>query len=620
MLDKLQSITKNYLDTNNTDYAILINGPWGSGKTFYLKKKLIPYIQSQVHSKENGKDIHFNVAYISLYGLTNASEIGDKIIFALNPGLKKVVFTAAGFIGKIIESNFKVNINKEVKSLVSLYNVPKSRVLIFDDLERVEANTMNEVLGFINNYTEHENLKVIIVANEQEILNAETAAKKSYERIKEKLIRFTYFFESSISSSFPLIIGDFPEGYRLFLQSQIHSICDTFKAAGYSNLRTLKFIFDTFHILYKKVKECGVAKEAESVILTRFLYSLCVYSIEYKKNQNEHQLALLADLSYSDKLLVSQFMKSALTDSDSDQDISKNPDDEYKLRIEETYLRNRQIPFYFYDWMVYLTHSGDVENSEIENEVSSIVRKIEKDRVKPEYARLTKLRNGLVLENSELKDLINDVIDDARAGSYELIEYPDIFVVIEEYSVELPGSVVISEQVIKDFMEGMKKSARHSVYVSNFRLANGGRQSTTTNAIMIKNYAIELNDLILVESEIAIAQRFAEAMVPFNEDELTSILKLDDVADRPFLHFIDAEFFYKFILSLRNVEKKSLYHAFQGFSSRYVHYNPHLRSELGFFIELKNHLDRTDEELIGKILCGWFSNLCSEIIKLLTVA
>ena len=39
---------------------------------------------------------------------------------------------------------------------------------MFDDLERASLD-INEILGYINNFVEHDNIKVIIIANENEI-------------------------------------------------------------------------------------------------------------------------------------------------------------------------------------------------------------------------------------------------------------------------------------------------------------------------------------------------------------------------------------------------------------------------------------------------------------------
>ena len=40
-MNQIKQIVYTYLNAPTTDYAILLNGEWGSGKTFYLKNKLI---------------------------------------------------------------------------------------------------------------------------------------------------------------------------------------------------------------------------------------------------------------------------------------------------------------------------------------------------------------------------------------------------------------------------------------------------------------------------------------------------------------------------------------------------------------------------------------------------
>jgi nitrous oxide reductase accessory protein NosL len=63
-----------------------------------------------------------------------------------------------------------------------LEQFPKTQILIFDDLERVETTTLNEVLGFINTYTEHRNVKVILVGDESKLKNIIKGAILYYQR------------------------------------------------------------------------------------------------------------------------------------------------------------------------------------------------------------------------------------------------------------------------------------------------------------------------------------------------------------------------------------------------------------------------------------------------------
>ena len=43
-MEEIKSIIKDYLSVKETDYAILINGQWGCGKTYFIKNELFDEI------------------------------------------------------------------------------------------------------------------------------------------------------------------------------------------------------------------------------------------------------------------------------------------------------------------------------------------------------------------------------------------------------------------------------------------------------------------------------------------------------------------------------------------------------------------------------------------------
>ena len=73
--DHLKTIFTNYLDEPKTQYAILINGKWGSGKTYYWKNEL----------KELAESKEFKTIYISLNGVSNTKELEQSIFYKLIP-------------------------------------------------------------------------------------------------------------------------------------------------------------------------------------------------------------------------------------------------------------------------------------------------------------------------------------------------------------------------------------------------------------------------------------------------------------------------------------------------------------------------------------------------------
>ena len=620
MSDNLQEVTKKYLKSPNTDYAILINGEWGSGKTFYLRRTLMPFIETLEYSKdEKGKPQYFTTTYISLYGLTTTTEIADKILFNMNPGLTKVLSIGTSVLGKLIEKKGGIKIDKEVKSFISLYNIPKHRVLIFDDLERVESKTLNEVLGFINSYTEHEHLKVIIVANEAELKKKSQTEKIDYKEAKEKLIRFTFSFAASVEKSFPSLIDQYTESYILFLNENKDIIFDAFRSAEYANLRTLNFILDTFSLIHEYITiESKLPDKFASQALERFLFSLTLYSVEYKKHHDDLKLSHLKSLTYTGALTAKQFALRAGIDRNSltkmEENKTKSDEVQYKELIEDTYLENTRVPFYFYDWLRPLTHSGILLKQKLVEDYKKIHAELQDVEVKPAYQKMKKLENVLVLENSELLELLPEVLLEVENGAYKLDEYVPLFNLLEEYEANIPNLISIDEKVIDIFKNGIDKSVNHSDFIIRLHYRTRGPESITEKSKLIMTHAMQANETLLAKKEVRLAERIKEAMSPFNILKFQSVIDDNNDLQLPFFHLIDVDSFYNFIVSLNNSEKKDLIQILRTMTYRYFDHNPALQKELAFFRDLQTKLDTTNEVLVSKTHCMWLSNICKEIV------
>ena len=178
--EEIAEIIKEYIYEKETDSAILINGEWGSGKTYFVKKKIIKeYENQQYKSEQKNKKIKF--IYISTYGVKNTNELDNKIFDSIiGDLLPKEISKFHKVLSKGISSIYDI-----AKAFKELPNIPKDSVrnlleilqskrqenyiLIFDDLERCEM-PITELLGYINEFVEHKSMKTIIIANEKEIL------------------------------------------------------------------------------------------------------------------------------------------------------------------------------------------------------------------------------------------------------------------------------------------------------------------------------------------------------------------------------------------------------------------------------------------------------------------
>ncbi len=137
-------------------------------------------------------------------------------------------------------------------------------VYIIDDMERAGIE-VEEVLGYINEMTEHEAAKVIILANEEEIYRindftkslqkkkqnadpketAGNARRERYERIKEKTIGLDIAYQVSVADIYDSLIERYVKSGSLkpYLQAQKEYVVGAFSEKARENLRTLIFAF-----------------------------------------------------------------------------------------------------------------------------------------------------------------------------------------------------------------------------------------------------------------------------------------------------------------------------------------------------------------------------------------
>ena len=179
-----------YVRDENAKYAILIDGAWGSGKTYLYEN----YLADAIDSIEVGKNERKHNVYISLYGISSIDSLAKQLITNYliyvkgngNKLVKKGLKPLAGIIG-VASSAFSFSIGPVSADLSNVFEKlegsidVKDMVICFDDLERCTI-PINEFFGFVNNLIEHCNCKVLILADEKNIgkIYANTNIEEKY--------------------------------------------------------------------------------------------------------------------------------------------------------------------------------------------------------------------------------------------------------------------------------------------------------------------------------------------------------------------------------------------------------------------------------------------------------
>lgn len=171
------SLIVNYVTSESTNYAILIDGEWGCGKTYFVKKELVDELHKiNCPKSDNTK---YTTIYLSLNGMKSTSEISSQLylsifhLFKKNEELSKLekkIIPLSGAALRILagQLNLSSDIGNDLISVIEPFVNFQKYIFIFDDLERCLIET-SEILGYINNFVEQSNVKTIIVANEREI-------------------------------------------------------------------------------------------------------------------------------------------------------------------------------------------------------------------------------------------------------------------------------------------------------------------------------------------------------------------------------------------------------------------------------------------------------------------
>lgn len=239
-INDLNEYILNYYNNDRTCSAIMLTAPWGTGKSYYIKNTLMPAIETDKERK---------CIVISLYGLQDISEISKSIYFELrakkikdgsekaNAGIilgKTIVKGVASFFGVDLTQN-----EDDLKRLYESIDLSK-KLIIFEDIERSTIDIV-ELMGYVNNLCEQDGAKVLLVANEKEMLKYEskevedteskeikfkivkdlTEKSKEYLKVKEKTISDTILFPPYVYGAIISIMKSFGNKYfDLFLDEK----------------------------------------------------------------------------------------------------------------------------------------------------------------------------------------------------------------------------------------------------------------------------------------------------------------------------------------------------------------------------------------------------------------
>ena len=456
-MQKIIDIVKDYLikESNN---ALLITGQWGVGKTYFFDNKLSEEIKG-ISIKKN-ESVKYKPIRISLSGVTSIDDIERRIVAELYPSLNKGTKIGKGIFKFLLSLPKIKEYIPEIPNSDVIDSETDNLIICFDDLERRSKTfPIDSLIGYINNLTENNNLKTIIIANTNKIED------NNFDEIKEKLIGREIEYKINIEEVFDTLIQSefqsFSE-YTEFLQKEKNFICSFFH--NYKNIRTLKFILTRYHDIHSQIEKIApnidyIHSNKDTVLKETLLFTIAI-SIEYKggsvTRNNKEEIDNIIRFSRKD---IERFLNK---ETSHDQ---KNDEEETILKkIKSNYYYQNNVIYYFYEPIFdYIIGLNILDENLLEKDIKKKY-KISEDNTIPEcyiiYNQI-KFNEVFSMSNDNYKQLLTNMLSYVDSGEYRLEHYNRIYNLVLSFNNPLK----IKEDKLKNrIIKGMKKNKDKFVY------------------------------------------------------------------------------------------------------------------------------------------------------------
>jgi len=619
-MDLNNHITDNlnyYLNTSTPEYAFLITGGWGAGKTHFIESFIEEYNKKSADNRSGNKIIK-----ISLFGFKTTSSIDEMIFQSLHPLLGHRYTKLAGNILKgALKLGCKIDINGDSKPDIDINasldkvkfsdifstNTDSGEIIIaLDDLERTDI-PLKEVLGYVNYLVEISKVKVILIANEKNLYEKdklhEDKPKDVYSKFKEKVIGKTFQIKHDVDK---VLDGFLDESECEPLKRHRDVIKNIYIRSEDTNLRKLKQSILDFGYIANFINEEQLKNEDYSSLLIRVFFAL---SLEMKSGELSEE-----------QLRHNEPFKSEKTNGDD----SKNRFYKYDISYRNLYTGDLWADILF---------KGDASN--LKSATDDLVYfKQQKNSEHPLWFKLwnfstlkeeqfISLTNQLLLEFDSLQEeehqiylhklaliiyfsknsLVNKTIDEINNTVYEYIKtYKDGWNILDNYSIE---NILFGNNTGYSYYNDSDEDFRKL-----FNLLSSERKS--------------ISDKLKYQAEISRANEIFTYLSQEKKDDLINILYTENQF-KPFFNKLNTETTVKYLLQSSNhitsyftyiiKERYTSGDTLNGLKA----YN-YLKVEEKFWIELQNKISQEIPHLttLKKHFIEQLNTTIKEIITILS--
>ena len=639
-----KEITKeldDYIYNVSIKYAVLLNGGWGSGKTYFIED-YIKKLEEKYELNKNDKTTKYKKpVYVSLYGLSDISELKNKIALSLikNKKIKQLMpFLDIGIeIGSDLASKhtFIQNSDSKFKRIIRALHKIDNLIIFFDDLERCNIN-INTILGYINELVEHNNVKVVLVADESKIgkvnfeknlelkymvalsdkikyprekskysfenttndvdksLTKEEIVKRTrqlfdkdkiYREMKEKLIGKIVYYRANIEDVYNVFVNNIitnQEAKKTAIRIK-EKILKQFEDNNYYNLRTLQFIFQAFNRIVDETISIIDLEDIKYNYLNDLLSYCTIKSIKLKQGENTYNW-------------------------------------EQNQKFGTVYLGNEISDYIYKNFVVGFKFVDDyLLNSHLDKEyikeTLSEYKKITLNENNNPNDPLYKLKTWWQISEQELSNIIDDLIIRIKNNDYDLEMYSKIVSYLSRIE-EMDVCVEKIKIAIKELEKNIIENKVNGQYCEE-RLFDGTKETVeiyNKNIMNIKKLVDkkEIDDNLKDLNDIYENYKWGELFKEYCEKNNGKFLNQKHFADALNIDFI-----------ISNIKDKDIEQVYEFWYSLQKTYNfsnikEYYENDKEILINLKNSLSQIDNiDKVKKFAVNKIIDFLEQVIELL---
>lgn len=412
MYEAITKIIENYWCAPNTDYAILLNGEWGCGKTYYVEHELKTVIKNAggtfIYASLHGiKDCDQLNTQLMLSWLENVAEekAGDvRASYWLSRSLQNIK-ESSGLLTKITRSFCLGWYDKYVREA---YRIDRDTTfVVIDDLERVvDENAMKQALGWVYEQYIRRGYHVLLIGDETKIKEG-----SAYFECKEKYVRRTINvsqWQNEFALEFARLRCVKPSWLYQIIKTDIERFLRSKKV---TNLRSVAMIIDGLVDVVANLGE-EFSKQYVSFLFTSLAPLLHAVSKGLLVADDIETYAHLDELNN-----IMFYYNVGEKRGELGPELKKACCfyDEYCKELNDSYVFVRSLFVY--------ALTGYIDSAQIKSEVEAIFNK----STTPEGEALSMIRSYWTSEEIVLQKAVKNVKAYLEDGQYSMVEIVDIY-------------------------------------------------------------------------------------------------------------------------------------------------------------------------------------------------